>query len=362
MILLPNGPLVVGTDFSGIDAPILACRMLNIEHRQAFACEFSRILRKFLVANHLAGVMYTDVRDRDVHSVPQCDVYFAGAPCQYHSRAGSRAGPSNTRGVLLSFSIEYCQRKKPLAFVFENVPQFYGSKMHTSVLQCLQDHYDISCKILDTSQYGVPQIRKRWYSVGILRSYQSRPLTFPPHVSTILPIMKLNKRLPDEEFKTCPEDKLRKANVMNAYKKATKAGINPFERCLIIDAGSSLGWSSSQIDRSMTLTRTRCDGFGYWCSTKGGHLSTEDFCRLQGFTPAMVSWRQHGISDRNMAAAIGNSMSVNVLSHLLPNVLVAAGLCTGTHAQDMQTCLSKVRLAVKNEGSPDRKKMRKGQR
>ena len=74
-----------------------------------------------------------------------------------------------------------------------------------------------------------------------------------------------------------------------------------------------------------TMTRTRCASFGYWCTTKGGRLTVNDFIRLQGFEPSELPRKGMVVSAAELAGALGNSMSLNVVMALLPKALYCAG-------------------------------------
>ena len=84
-----------------------------------------------------------------------------------------------------------------------------------------------------------------------------------------------------------------------------------------------------------TMTRTRCGSFGYWCSTKGGRLTVNDFIRLQGFDTTDLPRKILKVSAAELAGALGNSMSLNVVMKVLPRVLFAASLITRKEAKQM---------------------------
>ena len=78
---------------------------------------------------------------------------------------------------------------------------------------------------------------------------------------------------------------------------------------------------------------------GYWLSTRGALLSATQMGRLQGIEPGMVTLKdKRGVrlaSKFQWAGMIGNSMSINVLCHLLPRVLVSAGYVNEEQAARM---------------------------
>lgn len=130
-----------------------------------------------------AECLLEDIRNVEVENIPDYDILLAGFPCQPFSNAGNRKGVNddNGRGTLF----EECERiiegkinigKKPLAFVFENVRGILSSKMPdgTTVPQEIQKRmerlgYNVSIKLVCSSNYGVPQNRYRVLIVGIAK-------------------------------------------------------------------------------------------------------------------------------------------------------------------------------------------------
>lgn len=111
--------------------------------------------------------------------IPDFDVLLGGFPCQPFSYAGSRKGFLDTRGTLF-FNIEEILRvKKPKTFLLENVEGLVNhdkvdkSKPMGRTLETILTHledlgYKVSWKLLDASNHGVPQKRKRVYIAGSL--------------------------------------------------------------------------------------------------------------------------------------------------------------------------------------------------
>ena len=125
-----------------------------------------------------------------------------------------------------------------------------------------------------------------------------------------------------------PNIPLHLANVKQAYARCLSLDINPFEVPVVIDVGSTTSYSSSKINGSPCLTRSRCQNFGYWISTKGNYISLDEMLNLQGLDAHDVGYKPAGIPEPVMAAMLGNAMSMNVLQRLIPRVLFHAKLIT----------------------------------
>jgi len=112
------------------------------------------------------------------------DILLAGFPCQAFSQAGLGMGfLDKTRGTLffdvLRLIVESKQKgHKPLGFILENVEGLmthggknkgdkFGKTLSTIVESLYNEGYNVNVKLLDASEYGCPQKRKRVYIVGV---------------------------------------------------------------------------------------------------------------------------------------------------------------------------------------------------
>jgi len=111
-----------------------------------------------------------DITQIDPKNVPDHDFLLAGFPCQPFSSAGKRMGFLDERGGLFFQIFEILKAKQPLGFLLENVE---GLKHHDKgkTLEIILDKllslgYLVNYKVLDATDFGVPQQRKRIYIVG----------------------------------------------------------------------------------------------------------------------------------------------------------------------------------------------------
>jgi site-specific DNA-cytosine methylase len=117
----------VGTDCSGLEAPLLALRRLgfsNINHK--FSSEIDDKVRAVLSANFHPEVLYRDIRDRDPHSTAEVDLYVAGFPCQPFSSSGSRHGflDPDGRGTVFRHIYGYIRAKEPPHLYWRTCPDY----------------------------------------------------------------------------------------------------------------------------------------------------------------------------------------------------------------------------------------------
>lgn len=104
-------------------------------------------------------------------NIKKLDVLVGGPPCQGFSVAGPR-DPNDKRNKLYMAMVKLAEMTKPKAVVLENVPGMLnvndgiGAKR---VMKGFQDiGYNMVAKLLYAPDYGVPQIRKRVFFVGLL--------------------------------------------------------------------------------------------------------------------------------------------------------------------------------------------------
>lgn len=124
------------------------------------------------------------------------DVILGGFPCQPFSSAGKGLGFLDTRGTLF-FEIERLIKeltekgRKPRGFILENVEGLvrhggpvansnYGKTLNTIIKKLDMAGYNVNVQVLDASDYGLPQARKRVYIVGVDKEIGEVDLTDLP--------------------------------------------------------------------------------------------------------------------------------------------------------------------------------------
>lgn len=127
---------------------------------------------KVLEKNYNQECMVGDITQVDASGIPDFDILCAGFPCQAFSSAGKRKGFADTRGTLF-FEVERILReKKPKGFILENVEGLVnhdgGKTLEVILTKLLELGYQVNHKVLNSSDFGVPQDRRRIYIVGTL--------------------------------------------------------------------------------------------------------------------------------------------------------------------------------------------------
>jgi DNA (cytosine-5)-methyltransferase 1 len=105
------------------------------------------------------------------------DLLVGGTPCQSFSIAGQRLGLDDPRGNLTLEFLGLVERVRPRWIVWENVPgvlSIDGGRTFGTVLGTLAHlGYGLAYRVLDAQFFGVPQRRRRVFTVGCAGGWQA---------------------------------------------------------------------------------------------------------------------------------------------------------------------------------------------
>lgn len=161
--------------FSGMGGTRVGFEQASKAKRLTPECVFSSDLKEHAIVayKHNFGAseeVYGDITAINPSDIPEFDYLLAGFPCQPFSSAGKRKGFLDKRGGLFFTIVNILKNKEPKGFLLENVEGLAshngGLTLNTIIEQLELLGYRVSWRILDASQFGVPQQRKRIYIVG----------------------------------------------------------------------------------------------------------------------------------------------------------------------------------------------------
>lgn len=144
------------------------------------------------------------------------DIIIGGPPCQAYSVAGrirdKDSMKNDYRNYLFEHYLEVVNRYKPKMFVFENVPGMLSAMPDGTPIPDLirRDAAEIGYEIvdnikelalIDTSEYGVPQNRKRVILIGLRKEYykDNTKHLLNKFYTEILPQYKVERKISVEE-------------------------------------------------------------------------------------------------------------------------------------------------------------------
>ena len=148
--------------FKNVGSQILYANEFDKSIWKTFERNFTKKSNTFLDKRSITEV--------NADEVPDCDGIIGGPPCQSWSEAGALRGIEDKRGQLFFDFIRILKAKKPKFFLAENVSGMLAAR-HSEALKNIitlfeKSGYIVSYKLLNTSDYGVPQDRKRVIFVG----------------------------------------------------------------------------------------------------------------------------------------------------------------------------------------------------
>lgn len=160
--------------FAGLGGTRLGFEQACLEKELNSKCVFTSEIKEYAISvyqsNFADSEINGDITKIAPESIPDFDFLLAGFPCQPFSSAGKRNGFLDERGGLFFTILDILSIKKPKGFLLENVD---GLASHNNgetlkiIIDKLQDlDYHVAWNILDASEFGVPQKRKRIYIVG----------------------------------------------------------------------------------------------------------------------------------------------------------------------------------------------------
>lgn len=168
--------------FSGIGGLRLGFEQGFKERKISAECVLTSEIKETAIAvlkrNFTHGNLIGNIIDYPLDKIPEnFDFLLAGFPCQPFSSGGKRHGFADTRGTLF-FEIERILKdKRPYGFLLENVEGLVkhdlenktdeiGRTLATILANLEALDYIVNWKVLNASDFGLPQSRRRIFIVG----------------------------------------------------------------------------------------------------------------------------------------------------------------------------------------------------
>lgn len=151
-----------------------------------YAVDFDEYCTKIYNANFEHKCLIKDVRDIDINELPQFDMLIGGFPCQSFSISAQnppRLGYKDERGMLFFEMVKILKERQPRFFIAENVKGILSAnegKAFPMIMNEFRDAgYHVMHKLLNASDYGVPQKRERVIIMGFLKEEDYRSFRYP---------------------------------------------------------------------------------------------------------------------------------------------------------------------------------------
>ena len=134
------------------------------------ANEYDKSIWETYEKNHKTKLFKESISKISSSEFPDCDGIIGGPPCQSWSEAGSLKGINDPQGKLFYDYIRILKDKKPSFFLAENVKGMMAKRHNTAVVEIVTElenaGYNVHISLLNASDYGVAQDRKRVFYIG----------------------------------------------------------------------------------------------------------------------------------------------------------------------------------------------------
>jgi DNA (cytosine-5)-methyltransferase 1 len=286
--------------FCGIGGFRIAFEQACEENHIKSECVFSSDIDEFAQNSYEANFgerPVGDITKVNENDIPDHDVLFAGFPCQAFSIIGLRGGFDDTRGTLFFDVARIIKKKKPKAFILENVKQLQGhdkGRTLRTILSTLKDlGYSVSFKVLNALDYGLPQKRERIVIVGHRDSIM---FTFPERIENYKPLSDILES----------DDKVDPKFIASEYirNKRNKAHISDYNPGIWHENKSG---NISSYPYSCALRAGA--SYNYLLVNGKRRLTPREMLRLQGFPDSY----KIVVTDCQLRKQAGNSVPVNMI-------------------------------------------------
>ena len=278
--------------------------------KNVFSSEIDPYAKKMYEAN-FDELPFGDINDIQTSEIPDHDILLAGFPCQPFSIAGKELGFNDIRGTLFFNIFEILKKKKPKAFLLENVKRLKNhdnGRTFQTIKNCLESlGYTIYYQVLNTLDYGLPQKRERIYIVGFKEKIDfSFPSKLGKYIS-LSEILEDKKDIPESYFLS---ERLKKKR-FDSLKK------DPFFPSIWHE---NIGGNISALPYSCAL---RASGsYNYLVVNGERRLTGREMLRLQGFPENFII----NVPYSQVRKIAGNSVSVPVIKLIAKQLITSLKL------------------------------------
>lgn len=309
--------LKIGTDCSGIEAPIEALRQMKVVHKQVWSCEIEKYVLPMLKANSKHEIFYEDMTKRDYNKLPKINMYVCGFPCQPFSIANTQRYEKHAKDNIFTYCLKTIKSAKPEIFVLENVKGLIMGKMKKTFdtimrkLKALKV-YDIQWKLMNTADYGVPQSRPRLYIVGIKKSVMKKEFKFPEP----FPLKK--------SFKSClKKGSHKKIPLTPLMRKRIGSKKDHLVDIHYLRHPQEQFWSKGRLQEKISPCIVKSSQ-GIFYTKENRILNIRELLCLHGFSGKFKIPKE--MSESQLRKVAGNTMSVNVLKVIFKEIFASVNM------------------------------------
>ena len=244
-------------------------------------------------------------------------------PVKHFQSLAKERGLKMREGQIIYGLSQIIQAKKPKAFLLENVKGLInindGKTLKEITSLLIQCGYQVSYKVLESTDYGIPQARERIYIVGIRNDLYKNVFNFPNSINEKINLQNflIDK---DERF-------VLRGNVYQTFLKylENKYNLGKYnlkdllkQDYLVLDTRQS---DLRLYYNKIPTLRTGRQGILYIKDNQIIKLSGLEALLLQGFDLEKAQKAQANFSQSSILAQAGNAMTVNVMQAIGTSIL-----------------------------------------
>ena len=279
---------------------------------------------------------HLDIRFLDAtdYSKADIDLLVGGSPCQAFSAVGAQYGLSDTRGTLFYEFARIIKETQPRVFIYENVRGLtthdngHTWKVMKSVFENALNYRISEPQILNASDYGIPQSRRRIFVIGIREDIHCEDFVYPEPIQ-------LKYTMQDFLEDNCAFGHFN-YNAINGElvvekvpgKPNAKFTLTPAVQKYVLAGGTSNYKTSTETDLSIArtlmkmMTQHHRAGVDNYITVKRNplvlrQLSDREALRLMGFPDDFII----AVSSMQTLRQAGNSIVVDVLMSIMKQII-----------------------------------------
>lgn len=262
-----------------------------------------------------------DITKIDEKDIAKHDILCGGFPCQAFSVSGKQKGFDDSRGTLFFDVARIIKYHKPKVVFLENVRNFerHDNGKTLNIVTNILDElgYDVSYKVLNASNYGLPQNRARIFFVCINKDILIDKFEFPEPTNEAVSLADLLEKHPNAKIIDRPDILIKKTYSVPKDNFGNPILPNKPIQIGIVNKGGQGERIYDPAGHAITLS-----AYGGGVGSKTGlykvgnvirKLSIRECARVQGFGEDFKIKSNQSQAYKQF----GNSVAINVLKEIL---------------------------------------------
>jgi len=308
--------------FAGIGGFHIALSRYNAEC--VFASEWDSFAAN-VYKNNFGINPFGDITKIKEDEIPSHDILCGGFPCQAFSISGKQKGFEDTRGTLFFDIARIVKHHTPKILFLENVKNLAkherGNTLKIIVNTLVELGYDVNYRVLNASEYGLPQNRERIFLVCFRTDLGVSNFKFPGPIGKSVSLTDI--------LEENPKAKIIERSDINIY-KTFEPQTNIFGELELPNKPIQIGIvnKGGQGERIYSPYGHACtlSAYGGGAGSKTGiysidgvlrKLSPRECARVQGFPDSFNIDKNQGQAYKQF----GNSVAVNVLKEIIKQII-----------------------------------------